>query len=290
MSASKEIRTKILSIKKTQKITSAMQMVAASKMRKAQQRMEISEPYANKIRTVMGHVAGSHSEYKHYYLQPREEVANVGYIVVGTDRGLCGGLNINLFRVLLQDIKEWHSKEANVRLCLFGGKAVNYFKYLGFEVMAKAQGFSDHPTVADLVGGVTTMIEAYNKQQLDRLFIVYNRFVNKMVYKPQILQLLPLELVDSGNKEKYWDYIYEPDPKSLLDTLIVRYLETQVYQAVVDNLACEEAARMLAMKNATDSATKLIVDLNLVYNKARQAAITQEIAEIISGASVGESF
>lgn len=284
MAATNDIRTKILSIKKTQKITSAMQMVAASKMRKAQQRMEVSMPYANKIRTVMGHVAGSHSEYKHPYLQPREEINNVGYIVIATDRGLCGGLNINLFRILLQEIAKWHNKEVGINLCLFGGKAVSYFKHLGINILAKAQGFGDRPKVSDLIGGVRTMIEAYDQHKFDRLFIVHNEFINKMVHKPRILQLLPLELTDGKSKDKYWDYIYEPDPKQLLNTLVVRYLESQVYQAVVDNLACEEAARMLAMKNATDSAEELITDLNLVYNKARQAAITQEIAEIIGGA------
>jgi len=284
MVATKDIKTKIVSIKKTQKITKAMQMVAASKMRKAQQRMEISMPYATKILSVMGHVANSHSEYKHRYLQPRAEIGRVGYIVVSTDRGLCGGLNINLFRVLLKAIKEWHNKEIGVSSCLFGGKAINYFKNLEMDVLAKAQGFGDRPKVSDLIGGVRTMLEAYDQRKIDRLFIAHNVFVNKVVQKPRILQILPIELSDGKTKGRYWDYFYEPDPKQLLDTLIVRYLETQVYQAVADNLACEQAARMLAMKNATDSAAELITDLNLVYNKARQAAITQEIAEIIGGA------
>jgi len=284
MSSAKEISTKISSIKKTQKITQAMQMVAASKTRKAQQRMNISMPYATKIRKVMGHVANSHTEYKHSFLLPRKEISNVGYIVVATDRGLCGGLNINLFRFLLKEIQEWRKKEVAVHLCLFGSKAVSYFKCFDVEILARAQGFGDHPQVSDLIGGVRVMLGAYEQRQVDRLFIAHNEFVNKMIQKPRILQLLPLEVAEDTSKKRCWDYIYEPDPKKLLDTLIVRYLETQVYQSVVDNLACEQAARMFAMKNATESAEEFIVKLRLMYNKTRQAAITREIAEITGGA------
>jgi F-type H+-transporting ATPase subunit gamma len=286
MSSSKEIGSKITSVKKTQKITKAMQMVAASKMRKAQQRMEISMPYADKIRTVMGHIAHSNTEYKHALLQPRNELVNIGYIIISTDRGLCGGLNINLFRLLLQEFHEWHAKESHIHLCSFGNKAVSYFRALGFNTLASAQGFGDRPRVKDLIGGVKTMIDAYTQHKLDRIYIAHNVFINKMVQKPRVIQFLPLEVVasDKSKNKTSWDYIYEPSPQKLLDTLISRYLETQVYQAVVDNLACEQAARMLAMKNATESAEELINELKLMYNKTRQAAITREIAEIISGA------
>lgn len=284
MTATKDIRNKIFSIKKTQKITRAMQMVAGSKMRKAQQRMELSLPYANKIKEVMGHVVHSHSEYKHKYLVPRADLKRVGFIVVSTDRGLCGGLNINLFRVLNQQLKHYHEKEIGVDLCLFGSKAVNFFRHTECQVLANAQGFGDNPKVADLIGGVKIMLDAYAEHKIDRLFIVYNKFVNKMVQKPCVDQLLPIDISAQKSNAGYWDYIYEPDSKPLLNTLVARYIETQVYQSVVDNLACEQSARMLAMKNATDSADSLIDRLNIIYNKARQASITQEIAEIIGGA------
>lgn len=284
MSAYKEIQTKIVSIKKTQKITNAMQMVAASKMRKAQQRMETSMPYADKIRDVMEHVAGSHSEYRHHYLQPREEIKAVGYLIISTDRGLCGGLNINLFKTVLREIKEWSDKGVRVDLSLFGSKAISYFKHVNVNILARTDKVGDTPTVAKLIGGVKIMLDAYDEGHLDRLFIAHNFFINKMTQKPRVLQLLPFAVDQSQRKNKYWDYIYEPDPKVLLNTLIRRYIETQVYQSIVDNLACEQAARMIAMKNATENAEEFLHHLKLVYNKARQAAITQEIAEIIGGA------
>lgn len=284
MSAHKEILTKIVSIKKTQKITNAMQMVAASKMRKAQQRMEISMPYADKICEVMGHVAGSHSEYRHHYLQPRNEIKAVGYIVISTDRGLCGGLNTNLFRMLLQEIKIWQDKEIRVDLSLFGNKAVSYFRHIAVNVAARTDKLGDTPTMSKLIGGIKVMLDAYDEGRLDRLFIAHNVFINKMVQKPKVIQLLPFAVDQEQRKNRYWDYIYEPDPKKLLNTLIIRYIETQVYQAIVDNLACEQAARMIAMKNATENAEEFLNNLKLIYNKARQAAITQEIAEIIGGA------
>jgi F-type H+-transporting ATPase subunit gamma len=252
-------------------------------MRKAQQRMETSMPYVNKIREVMGHVAGSHSEYRHHFLQPRNDIKAVGYLLISTDRGLCGGLNINLFKTVLQNIKTWRDKEIRVDLSLFGSKAVSYFKHISTNVIARTDRIGDIPTVSKLIGGVKVMLDAYVAGNIDRLFIAHNVFVNKMVQKPNIAQLLPLE-VDRQIKSKYWDYIYEPDPKKLLDALIRRYIETQVYQAIVDNLACEQAARMIAMKNATDNAEEFLNHLKLIYNKARQAAITQEIAEIIGGA------
>jgi len=284
MSSAKEIRTKSASIGKTMKITKAMQMVAASKMRKAEQRMATSIPYAEKIKEVMSHVAASHTEYKHPYLKAKESVSRVGYIVVSTDRGLCGGLNINLFKKVLQDIQAWQAKEVNIDLCLLGSKAPQFFKHINVNILAHADGFGDIPKVADLIGSVTVMLEAYNNNKLDRIFIASNEFVNKMVQKPTITQLLPLEISGYKNKVGYWDYIYETEPKVILNTLILRYIETLVYQAVVDNLACEQAARMIAMKTATDNALDLISQLQLAYNKARQAAITQELAEIIGGA------
>jgi len=283
MPSPKEIRTKIASIGKTKKITSAMQMVAASKMRKAQQRMDISMPYAQKIREVMAHVAASHTEYHHPYLKPRNDVKKVGFIVVATDRGLCGGLNINLFKKTLQEIQQWQSKEIEIDLCLLGDRAVPFFRHLNINILAKAGGFGDRPKIADLIGSINVMLQAYDENKLDRLFIVNNEFINKMVQRPVITQLLPL-VVGKTNKAGYWDYIYETDPKVILNALIIRYIETQVYQAVVDNLACEQAARMFAMKTATENADEFIDNLRLAYNKARQAAITQEIAEIMGGA------
>lgn len=283
MSSSKEIRTKISSIKKTQKITDAMQKVAASKMRRAEQRMKASEPYANKIREVMAHVASSHTEYRHPYLQLRPKIQRVGYIVIATDRGLCGGLNVNLLKMVLHHATDWQNQGIGSDWCLFGDKAVQFFKHLKANIVAEASGFGDNPEVADLVGGIRVMLDAYTKNHIDRLFIVHNEFINTMLQKPRMTQLLPLSIAEEARKQHYWDYIYEPDPKELLNTLLVRYIETQVYQAVVDNLACEQVARMVAMKNATENAEELVADLQLIYNKARQAGITQEIAEIISG-------
>lgn len=285
MASSKEIRTKISSIKKTQKITDAMQKVAASKMRRAQLRMESSNPYANKIREVMTHIACSHSEYRHPYLQDRPQVSRVGYIVISTDRGLCGGLNINLLKMALAHARDLQARDINADWCLFGSKATQFFKLLKANVVAEASGFGDNPTVKDLIGGVRVMLDEYDAKHIDRIFIVHNEFISTMVQKPRVTQLLPLFIDENEESKKhYWDYIYEPDPKDLLNALIVRYIETQVYQAVVDNLACEQVARMLAMRNATDNAEEIITNLQLMYNKARQAAITQEIAEIIGGA------
>lgn len=290
MSAPKEIRTKIGSIKKTQKITSAMQMVAASKMRKAQQRMEISMPYANKIREVMQHVSGSNTEYFRNYLEQRSEVKRVGYIIISTNRGLCGALNISLFKMLLEDIREWQSKEVNVDVCLFGNKAQNVFKHskaMNINVIAQTSEVGDEPQVADLIGNIKVMLEQYSTGKVDRVYIANNEFVSKMVQKPRLMQLLPLpldEMATSPEKKHFWDYIYEGDPKIMIDTLLTRYIEMQVYQAIVDNVACEQAARMVAMQSATENAGDIISDLQLIYNKARQSAITQEISEIISGA------
>ena len=286
MAGAKEIRNKIGSVKNTQKITSAMEMVAASKMRRAQERMSASRPYAETMRKVIGHIAQGNLEYKHPYLIERE-VKRVGYIVVSTDRGLCGGLNINLFKAALNDMKQWSAKGAKVDLALIGSKASNFFERHGAKVKAHVSGLGDNPSVNDLIGSVKVMLKAYDNGEIDRLYLVYNKFVNTMVQQPKVDQLLPLPVTEDSKlaKKHHWDYIYEPDPKQLLDTLLIRYVESQVYQGVVENLASEQAARMVAMQAATDNAGNLINDLQLVYNKARQASITQELTEIVSGAA-----
>ncbi len=284
MSTGREIRSKIASIKNTQKITRAMELVAASKMRKAQQRMSTTRPYSEKMRQVLGHVAASHCEYHHPYLTPRPTVKRVGFIIISSDRGLAGSLNINLFKSAVLAMRNWQQQGVPSDLCLIGGKAESFFRRFNANILAKASHLGDAPQIADLIGIVKVMLDAYNNQQLDAIYIAYNRFVNSMTQTPVIEQLLPLQVSTEGDRVGYWDYIYEPDAKALLNVLLVRYIETQVYQAVVENLACEQAARMVAMKNATDNAGQLIGELQLIYNKARQAAITREIAEITAGA------
>jgi len=284
MAVGKEIRTQISSIKNTQKITSAMEMVAASKMRKAQQRMASGKPFAEKIRAVVGHIAHSSPEYKHLYLQERA-VKRVGYIVVSTDRGLCGGLNVNAFKAVAKEIADWKSKDVDVEFCAVGKKAAAFFNNYGGNVSAVMTGLGDKPEISELIGGVKVMLDAYADEKIDRLFIVYNNFVNTMTQTPVINQLLPLKADDEKQYTHKWDYIYEPEAKQILDGLMVRYIESQVYQGVVENNACEQAARMIAMKSATDNAGDLIDELETIYNKARQAAITQEISEIVSGAA-----
>ena len=285
MAGAKEIRNKIASVKNTQKITSAMQMVAASKMRRAQERMASSRPYAITMRKVIGHIALGHLEYKHPYLEERD-VKRVGYIIISTDRGLCGGLNINLFKSALNSMKEWKDQGVETSLALVGSKACSFFARYGGKVLAQASGFGDNPTVNDLIGSVKVMLQAYDNGEIDRLYLVYNNFVNTMVQQPKVDQLLPLpKAKDEKMAKRHWDYLYEPDPKHLLDQLLGRYIESQVYQGVVENLASEQSARMVAMKAATDNADTLINDLQLVYNKARQASITQELTEIVSGAA-----
>ncbi|SMY38530.1 ATP synthase gamma chain [Photobacterium malacitanum] len=286
MASAKEIRNKIGSVQNTQKITKAMEMVAASKMRKTQEAMESSRPYAQTMRKVIGHIALGSLEYKHPYLEERE-AKRVGYIIVSTDRGLCGGLNINLFKKAITDIQTWSEKGADVDLALIGAKATAFFNNYGGNVTAQVSGLGDSPTVDELIGTVGVMLKKYDEGQLDRLYLVYNQFVNTMVQEPVIDQLLPLPKSEDEEMQRNhsWDYIYEPEPQPLLDALLVRYVESQVYQGVVENLASEQAARMVAMKAATDNAGDLIDDLQLVYNKARQAAITQELSEIVSGAS-----
>ena len=284
MAVGKEIRTKISSIRSTQKITSAMEMVAASKMRKAQDRMRLGKPYARRMRAVVGHIANANPEYRHLYMQQRE-ARRVGYLVVSTDRGLCGGLNINLFKATVRSMKEWADQGVEIELSLIGAKAAAFFNSYGGNVTSAIRDIGETPSLADLIGGVKTMLDAYEEGRIDRLFLVSNQFVNTMTQSPKIEQLLPLEAEDSQEMKHHWDYIYEPDAEELLERLLTRYIESQVYQAVVENGASEQAARMIAMKNATENAGELIDDLQLIYNKARQAAITQELSEIVSGAA-----
>lgn len=287
MASAKEIRSKIASVKNTQKITSAMDMVAASKMRKTQEAMRATRPYATTMRKVIGHVANATIEgYEHPYLKERE-AKRVGYIVISTDRGLCGGLNINEFKLALTDMQKQKEAGVDIEVALIGSKAVAFFGSCGANIVAQKTGLGDTPSLEELIGTITVMLKQYDDGQLDRLFIVYNNFVNTMAQQPVISQLLPLLKSNDEDMQRVhaWDYIYEPEPQPLLDKLITRYIESQVYQSVVENLACEQAARMVAMKAATDNAGSLIDELQLVYNKARQSAITQELTEIVSGAA-----
>lgn len=284
MAAGKEIRTQIASIKSTQKITSAMELVAASKMRKAQDRMSLGRPYAERIREVVSHLAKATSEFRHQYLEERE-VKRVGYVIISTDRGLCGGLNVNLFKAAIRSTKEWRDQGVEIDLCLIGAKAVSFFRSVGGNVVAAKTHLGEEFSAADLIGSLKVMFDAYEEGRIDRLFLVYNRFINTMTQEPRIEQLLPLKADESEQMGHHWDYIYEPDESGLLEGLLTRYIESQVYQGMVENSACEQAARMIAMKSATDNAGELIDNLQLVYNKARQAAITQELSEIVGGAA-----
>ena len=285
MSGAKEIKGKIGSIINTQKITSAMEMVAASKMKKAQDRMASSRPYAQTMRKVIGHIARGSLEYRHPYLEERE-VKRVGYLVISSDRGLCGGLNSNEFKAVANDVEKYSEAGVELDFALIGSKAVGFFNRFGGNVVAVKSGLGDAPSVQDVIGAVRTMLDAYNEGKIDRLFVVYNKFVNTMTQTPTIDQLLPLpKLEEDKDMSGNWDYIYEPDPKVLLEALLVRYVESQVYQGVVENAASEQAARMIAMKAATDNAGDIINDLQLVYNRSRQAAITQEISEICAGSA-----
>lgn len=286
MAIAKEIRIKIHSIKNTQKITKAMEMVAASKMRKTQDRMTKAIPYAKKIMHVISHVALGHAEYRHPYMEQRD-IKRVGYIVVTTDRGLCGGLNSNLLKATIKDIKNHIDQGHAVELCLIGNKAAAFFKRIGGDVLAHKSGLGDAPNVTDLIGIVKVMLDAYLEKRIDALYLCSNEFVTTMRQDPRIQQLLPVVAAEETKLQHHWDYIYEPDnAPALLDTLLTRYIESQVYRAVIENIACEQAARMLAMRNATDNAAELINSLQLIYNKARQAAITRELSEIVAGASV----
>jgi len=284
MAAGKEIRTKINSIRNTQKVTSAMEMVAASKMRRTQDRMAESRPYADRMRQVIGHLANANPEYNTVYMEQRP-LQRVGYVVVSTDKGQCGGLNVNLFRALVRDMKAHHDDGVEIDLGLIGRKAQAFFRAHGGNVVATVEDVGEHPSLEKLIGGIRVMIDAYETGRIDRLTVVYNTFVNSMTQEPTFRQLLPLPPERSDEYQHTWDYIYEPEPRELIEGLVVRYIESQVYQALVENGACEQAARMIAMKNATENAGELIEELQLAYNNARQAAITQEIAEIVSGAA-----
>jgi F-type H+-transporting ATPase subunit gamma len=284
MAGTKEIRTKISSVKSTQKITSAMEMVAASKMRRAQDRMELGKPYSQRMREVIGHLANSNPEYKHRFMKERP-VKRVGYILVSSDRGLCGGLNVNMFKTAIRNMKEWADQQVQIDLCLIGAKAGAFFRSFGGNVVASTRDLGEAPQVADLIGSVKVMLDAFEEGKIDKLYLVSNEFVNTMTQQPTVNQLLPLLAENNSKLKHHWDYIYEPDAEVLLKGLLTRYIESQVYQAVVENSACEQAARMVAMKNATDNAGELIDTLKLIYNKARQAAITQEISEIVGGAA-----
>ena len=284
MAGGKEIRTKIASIKNTQKITKAMEMVSASKMRKAQDRMKLGKPYAHRIRSVIGHIANSSPEYRHQYFNTRD-VKRVGYIVISTDRGLCGGLNINAFKTTVASMREWSEKNVEIDICSIGARAATFFNNFGGNVVASVRDIGDSAEVEDVIGAVKIMLDKFDNGDIDQLMIVSNDFVNTMTHTPVVNQLLPLQASEDEGLHHHWDYLYEPDAKELLDGLLLRFIESQVYQAVVENNACEQAARMLAMKSASDNAGDLIEELGLVYNKARQAAITQELSEIAGGAA-----
>ncbi len=284
MANAKELRKQIGSIKNTQKITSAMEMVAASKMRKAQERMARGRPYSDQIRDVIGHVANASPEYRHQFMIERE-VKRIGYIVVTTDKGLCGGLNVNLLKATVKDIKKWVEEGVEVDLCLIGNKGVQFFRNYGGNVLAASSHISETPAISDLIGSIKVMLDAFEEGRVDKIFLSNNVFVNTMTQRPTISQLVPLDATEEGKSGYRWDYIYEPDARQLIEGLITRFLESQVYQAVVENVACEQAAKMIAMKSATDNAGDLIDELELIMNNARQAAITQELSEIVGGAA-----
>jgi len=281
---SKEIRAKIGSVTNTKKITKAMEMVAASKMRKAQARMEATKPYVEKVKRVIEHVSGAHPEYKHPYTQTRETVKRVALVVISSDRGLCGGLNSNLFRKTLPQLKAWKEQGVEVELALVGNKAKTFFRSYGGNVVAAVSDLGDTPHIEDLVGTIKVVLDKFDAGEIDEVHLASNEFVNTMAQNPNIQQLVPLQSVESDS-ETYWDYLYEPDAKTALDLLMRRYVESTVFGAVVENAACEQGARMMAMKNATDNAGEMINELKLSYNKARQAAITAELSEIVSGSS-----
>lgn len=287
MAGGREIIKKIGSVQNTQKVTSAMQMVAASKMRRTQDRMREARPYADSIRSVIGHLANASAEYRHRYMVSRD-VQSIGYIVISTDKGQCGGLNSNIFRVLIKEMASWREQEVSSSLTLIGNKAAGFFRSVGGNVVAAINNVGENPEVETLIGGIRRMLDMFEDGSIDRLDLVSNQFVNSMTHRPRIQQLLPLDPDPDDSYKHPWDYIYEPDASDLIEGLVQRFLESQVYGAVVENTACEQAARMIAMKNATDNAEKMIDELTLLYNNARQASITQEIAEIVGGAAALE--
>ena len=285
MSGGKEITGKIKSIENTRKVTSALEMVSASKIRKSQELMRATRPYAHMMRRIIGHLGKANPEYRHPFTIVHPDVKKVGYIIVSTDRGLCGGLNSNLFKLVLRSMREWRDKDAEISMVTLGKKAFAFFKSVKVEIAAHASNLGEKPQINDLIGVIKIMLDKYRDQEVDQVYLVYNDFINTMAQKPVIEQFLPLPETKDEEIRDIWDYIYEPDAETLLDSVLVRYTEAVVYQAVLENLASEHAARMIAMKSATDNATDLIADLKLAYNKARQAAITQEISEIVSGAA-----
>jgi F-type H+-transporting ATPase subunit gamma len=290
MAVGKEIRTQIASIKNTQKITRAMEMVAASKMRKTKDRMQATRPYSKKISQIIRHLAHANPEYKHPFLIDRE-VKRVGVIVISSDRGLCGGLNSNIFRMILKDLAAWEKDKIDVDICTIGSKGGSFFSGINANVTAQISKLGDTPHLNDVVGIIKVMLDAYTDGTIDELYVVSNEFINTMTQNPAIEKLIPIvavELEDDAEDHfgnKHWDYLYEPDAKEVLDKLLARYIESIVYQGLVENNACEQSARMVAMKSASDNAGNIIDELQLVYNKARQAAITQEISEIVAGAA-----
>lgn len=285
MSGSKEIVGKIKSVQNTRKVTRALEMVSASKIRKAQDLMQGSRPYARMMRQIIGHLAHANLETPHPFTVERQEVRRVGYIVIATDRGLCGGLNNTMFRRLLSEMRAWQEQGVEVTTVIVGRKAAQFFRRLKVNISASTQDLGERPRLEDLIGSIKVVLDDYREERLDRLYVSYNQFVNTMTQNVTLDQLLPLPASDEDNLKQYWDYLYEPSPDALLDDLLVRYIESMVYQATLENLASEHAARMVAMKSASDNASNLIDDLKLVYNKARQAAITQEISEIVGGAA-----
>lgn len=286
MAGSKEITGKIKSVENTKKVTSALEMVSASKIRKSQDLMNATRPYARMIRRIIGHLGKANPEYRHPFTVHHEgDVKKVAFIVVSTDRGLCGGLNTNLFKQVLTEMGEWQGKGVDVSLATLGKKASSFFRNINVEIAAHVQDLGEKPQIERLIGSIKTVLDAYREQDIDRVYLAYNGFINTMTQQPRVERLLPLPETEDEEVRDIWDYIYEPDAETLLDTVLVRYIESLVYQAVLENLASEHAARMIAMKNATDNASDLVDELTLAYNKARQAAITQEISEIVSGAA-----
>ena len=284
MAGGKEIRTKIKSVQNTQKITRAMEMVAASKMRKAQERMRAARPYAERIRAVAAHLSQAHPEYKHPFLIARETVKRIGVVVVTSDKGLCGGLNTNVLRMTLARMKEWEGQKVEIDVCAIGNKGLGFIQRVGGNVSSQVTGLGDAPHMEKLIGPVKVMLDAYAQGRIDALYVMFNRFVNTMKQEPTVQQLLPLSAEELGER-KHWDYLYEPDAPSVVDALLVRYIEALIYQAVAENMASEQSARMVAMKAASDNAGNVIDELKLIYNKTRQAAITKELAEIVAGAA-----
>ncbi len=285
MPGSKEIRTKIKSVQNTRKITKAMEMVAASKMRKAQDRMRTSRPYGEKIRNVAAHISHANPEYRHPFLVSRDSVQRIGLIVVTTDKGLCGGLNTNALRLALNKIKEWEALGEEIEVCALGNKGLGFMQRLGANVVAQVTGLGDKPQMDKLIGALKVMLDGYTEDRFDRLLIIYTKFVNTMKQEAVVEQLLPLSGDALGTPEGSWDYIYEPDAKAVLDQVLTRYVEALIYQGVAENMASEQSARMVAMKAASDNAGKVIEELTLIYNKTRQASITKELSEIVAGAA-----